>query len=213
MLTRKRRLAEKSSAVQKGSILDVGTGTGFFLNEMREHKWKVTGVEKSDEARKFSKAEFGLDILSPDKLFELDKNSYDVISLWHVLEHIHEIDKTMNTFSQLLKNNGKLIIAVPNHTSYDAKHYKKFWAAYDVPRHIWHFGPEQMKKLAKKHGFNFKSLHTMPFDSFYVSMLSEKYKKSSLGFIRGITHGTFSWLNTLFNKSKCSSLIYVFEKS
>ncbi len=213
MLKRKRRLVEKSATLQNGKLLDVGTGTGFFLNEMREYGWQVTGIEKSDDARKFAKTEFNLENLPTEELFKLKENEYDVISLWHVLEHIHQINENMDTFSRLLKKDGKLIIAVPNHNSYDAKHYKQFWAAYDVPRHIWHFAPSQMKQFGEKHGFKLLGLHTMPFDSFYVSMLSEKYKKSSLSLFKGIFYGGISWITSLFDKAKCSSVIYVFEKN
>ena len=213
MLGRKRRLVEKSAAIRKGNLLDVGTGTGFFLNEMREYGWQVTGVEKSEDARKFAKSEFDLNNLPTEELFELKETSYDVVSLWHVLEHIHQLDVNMEQFSKLLKKDGKLIIAVPNHHSYDAKHYKQFWAAYDVPRHIWHFAPEQMEAFGKKHGFKLMGLHTMPFDSFYVSMLSEKYKKASLAILKGILHGTISWFGSLLNRGRCSSVIYVFEKN
>jgi 2-polyprenyl-3-methyl-5-hydroxy-6-metoxy-1,4-benzoquinol methylase len=212
MLGRKRRLVEKAAATQNGNLLDVGTGTGFFLNEMREYGWRVTGIEKSDDARKFAKSEFNLDNLPTEELFKLKEKSYDVVSLWHVLEHIHRLDENMETFARILKDDGKLVIAVPNHNSYDAKHYKQFWAAYDVPRHIWHFAPAQIKQFGKKHGFKLVSLHTMPFDSFYVSMLSEKYKKASLAFLKGIFHGTISWMGSLLNRGKCSSVIYVFEK-
>lgn len=213
MLGRKRRLVETATSLKKGSVLDVGTGTGFFLNEMRESGWQVTGTEKSREARDFAKKEFHLENLPSENLFELQENNFDAITLWHVLEHIHLLDKNMATFNRLLKNNGKLVIAVPNHNSYDARQYKEFWAAYDVPRHIWHFSPEQMKKLGAKHGFNLVKLHTMPFDSFYVSMLSEKYKNSGFAVFRGIIIGKISWMKSILNPAKCSSVIYVFEKN
>ena len=213
MLGRKRRLVEKATGIRKGDILDVGTGTGFFLNEMKEYGWQVTGTEKSSDARDFAKKEFNLDNLPSEKLFALKDKSFDVITLWHVLEHIHLINENMETFHQLLKEKGKLIIAVPNHESFDAKHYREFWAAYDVPRHIWHFAPKQMKQLGEKHGFKLLSLHTMPFDSFYVSMLSERYKKSKLAIFKGIYYGKISWLKSIFNPAKCSSVIYVLEKS
>jgi 2-polyprenyl-3-methyl-5-hydroxy-6-metoxy-1,4-benzoquinol methylase len=212
MLGRKRRLVEKVTGIRNGQLLDVGTGTGFFLNEMKEYGWRITGTEKSKEARDFAKKEFNLDNLPTEDLFNLDGNSFDVITLWHVLEHIHELKKNMEAFQWLLKQDGKLIIAVPNHDSTDAKHYKEFWAAYDVPRHIWHFAPKQMKQLGKKYGFKLASLHTMPFDSFYVSMLSEKYKKSKFALLGGILHGKISWLKSIINPAKCSSVIYVFEK-
>jgi SAM-dependent methyltransferase len=212
MLGRKRRLVEKTTSLKTGQILDVGTGTGFFLNEMKVNGWQVTGTEKSSNARDFAKKEFNLENLPSEKLFSLKDNSFDVITLWHVLEHIHLLNENMETFARLLKNDGKLIIAVPNHDSADAKHYKEFWAAYDVPRHIWHFAPKQMQLLGEKHGFKLLSLHTMPFDSFYVAMLSEKYKKSKLALFNGIFYGKISWLNSIFNAAKCSSVIYVFEK-
>lgn len=213
MLRRKKRLIEKATSLKTGQILDVGTGTGFFLNEMKENGWQVTGTEKSSDARDFAKKEFGLDNLPSEKLFTLKEKSFDVITLWHVLEHIHLLNENMETFHDLLREKGKLIIAVPNHNSTDAQHYKEFWAAYDVPRHIWHFAPKQMKLLAEKHEFKFTSLHTMPFDSFYVSMLSEKYKKSKLALLKGIFYGKISWLNSILNPEKCSSVIYVFERN
>lgn len=213
MLGQKRKIVERSTGIRNGHILDVGTGTGFYLNEMSKNGWQITGTEKSSEARKFTKEEFGLDILPTEELFRLKENSFDAITLWHVLEHIHQLDENLTTFLKLLKDDGRLIIAVPNNTSYDAKHYKQFWAAYDVPRHIWHFGPNQMKLFGEKHGFKLSKIHIMPFDSFYVSMLSEKYKKSKLALINGVIHGKISWLTSIFNKSKCSSLVYVFEKN
>lgn len=213
MLGRKRRLVEKVTSLKTGQILDVGTGTGFFLNEMKENGWQVNGTEKSKDARDFAKMDFNLDNLPSEKLFELKDNSFHVITLWHVLEHIHLINENMENFHRILKEKGKLIIAVPNHSSNDAKHYKEFWAAYDVPRHIWHFAPKQMKMLGEKHRFKMNSLHIMPFDSFYVAILSEKYKKSKLALFKGIYYGKISWLKSIFNPAKCSSVIYVFEKN
>ena len=193
-------------------MLDVGTGTGFFLNEMKTHNWKVSGIEKSDDAREFAEKEFGLGMEEPEQLFQFEKESFDAITLWHVLEHIHRLNENMEAFIRLLKPHGKLIIAVPNPTSYDARHYNQFWAAWDVPRHLWHFGPEQMKLFGERHGFQLQSLHNMPFDSFYVSLLSEKYKKSKLALFKGLMHGKISWLKSLSDKKRCSSVIYVFGK-
>ena len=212
MLGRKRRLVEQSAGMQRGHILDVGTGTGFFLNEMNQNGWHVTGTEKSPDAREFARNEFNLDILETEKLFQLQENSFDVITLWHVLEHIHRLEENMQTFQRLLKKEGKLIIAVPNHESYDAKHYRETWAAYDVPRHIWHFAPKQMKMFGEKYDFTLENTKTMPFDSFYVSMLSEKYKKAKIPLLGGMAHGIISWLQSLLNSKNCSSVIYVFEK-
>jgi 2-polyprenyl-3-methyl-5-hydroxy-6-metoxy-1,4-benzoquinol methylase len=210
MLGRKRRLVEKATGLKTGRILDVGTGTGFFLNEMKTHGWQVSGTEKSSEARAFTQKEFALKMDEPEQLFQFEKESFDAITLWHVLEHIHLLDENMKAFLRLLKPEGKLIIALPNHISYDARYYKKFWAAWDVPRHLWHFSPEQMKQFGEKYCFRLLSIHPMPFDSFYVSLLSEKYKKSRMALFNGLLHGKISWLKSLLNKSKCSSVIYVF---
>ncbi|HSM47152.1 MAG TPA: class I SAM-dependent methyltransferase [Draconibacterium sp.] len=213
MLGRKRRLVEKATSLKTGQILDVGTGTGFFLNEMKENGWQVTGTEKSSDARDFAKKEFNLDNLPSEELFTLKDKSFDVITLWHVLEHIHLLNENMETFHRLLNEKGKLIIAVPNHESFDAKHYREFWAAFDVPRHIWHFAPKQMEMVGEKHGFKLSTIQTMPFDSFYVAMLSEKYKKSKLALFKGIYFGKISWLNSILKPEKCSSVIYVFQKN
>lgn len=212
MLGRKRRLVKRVTGKKSGRILDVGTGTGFFLNEMKNHSWQIAGTEKDAEARDFAQKEFGLEIDEPEQLFQFEDESFDAITLWHVLEHIHRLDENMDAFKRLLKPEGKLIIAVPNPTSYDARHYKEFWAAWDVPRHLWHFGPEQMKLFGEKHKLTLQSLHSMPFDSFYVSLLSEKYKKSNLALFKGLVHGKISWLNSLADVKRCSSVIYVFGK-
>ncbi|WP_217447735.1 class I SAM-dependent methyltransferase [Maribellus comscasis] len=212
MLGQKRKLVEKISPEQKGSILDIGTGTGFFLNEMKQHGWQTTGTEKSTEARQFVKSEFNLDVFPTEQLFGFKENKFDVVTLWHVLEHIHQLDANMETFHKILKAKGKLIIAVPNNSSYDAEHYREYWAAYDVPRHIWHFTPEQMESFGKRFGFKLTEVHAMPFDSFYVSLLSEKYKKSKLALVKGIIHGTVSWFASSFKPGRCSSVIYVFGK-
>lgn len=213
MLKQKGKLVEKAAGTDQGHILDVGTGTAYFLNEMKQHGWQVTGTEKSSDARAFAKKEFGLEIQDPDDLFQLSEASFDVITLWHVLEHIHRLKENMQVFNRLLKDHGRLIIAVPNFESYDARHYRNYWAAYDVPRHIWHFSPRQMKQLGEKYGFRLEKMKTMPFDSFYVSMLSEKYKKSNAALVKGVFHGKISWLNSLLNPGRCSSVIYIFEKS
>jgi 2-polyprenyl-3-methyl-5-hydroxy-6-metoxy-1,4-benzoquinol methylase len=213
MLKRKRQLVERAAGMRIGQILDVGAGTGYFLNEMSQNGWQTSGTEKSSEARQFAKSEFRLDLNETRDLFKMKDKTFDVITLWHVLEHIHEPEKNMHAFQRLLKREGKLIIAVPNHLSYDARHYKEFWAAYDVPRHIWHFAPMQMKLFGEKYNFKLSGIKTMPFDSFYVSMLSEKYEKSNLPFFGGIIHGKISWLNSLVNPKNCSSVIYIFEKN
>lgn len=212
MLGKKRKLAVKVSGNKKGHILDVGAGTGYFLNEMKQHGWQVTGTEKSSDARNFAASRFNLDLYPVEDLFGLKSQSFDVITLWHVLEHIHRIDDNMDAFFRLLKTDGKLVIAVPNRNSFDARYYKKYWAAWDVPRHLWHFAPKNMKLLAAKHGFNVTGMHNMPFDAFYVSILSEKYKNAGMPLLKGFIIGKMSWLISLTRKGRASSVIYVMEK-
>lgn len=213
MLQKKRRLVEKATAIRTGHVLDVGAGTAFFLNEMNRHGWQVTGTEKNPDARDFARSRFNLSLDEPEKIFSLPPDSFDVITMWHVLEHIHHPDKTMETLEKLLKPGGRMIIALPNPSSFDARHYKSFWAAWDVPRHLWHFRPEQITLFGRKYGFIMEKAHPMPFDAFYVSMLSEKYSGSNMAFLKGAILGSISWINCWKNPQKCSSVIYVFKKS
>jgi 2-polyprenyl-3-methyl-5-hydroxy-6-metoxy-1,4-benzoquinol methylase len=154
MLGRKRRLVEKATSLKTGQILDVGTGTGFFLNEMNENGWRVTGTEKSGEAREFAKKEFNLDNLPSEKLFNLKDKSFDVITLWHVLEHIHLLNENMATLHRLLKKRETDNCSTQTTNLRPMQNTtNEFWAAFDVPRHIWHFAPKQMKIVGEKHGF------------------------------------------------------------
>lgn len=211
MLKSKRKTIQKNTKLISGKLLDIGSGTGYFINHMKNNGWEVNGIEQDAEARNYGIKEFNLDVFDKNKLFEFKKNSFDVVTMWHVLEHIHRLDDYLKTIKEILKSDGKLIIAVPNYTSFDARHYKKYWAAYDLPIHLWHFSPKSILILFEKYNFKLAKTKGMPFDSFYVSALSEKYKKSSLGLIKGMYFGMLSYINALFNKNKYSSLIYIFE--
>ena len=141
------------------------------------------------------------------------KARFDCITLWHVLEHLSEPGKVFERLGYLLKDDGKLIIAVPNRESADASHYGNAWAAYDVPRHLWHFAPDTLKRMAGMHGFRVRSIKPMPFDGFYVSMLSEEYKGSRFYFMKGLLVGLSAWFKSLSDKKKSSSLIFILEKN
>lgn len=213
MLGLKRKTVVRVSGKTTGKLLDIGAGTGFFVNHMKQHGWDVEGTEKSDGARNFAKTEFGIDLKPTEDLCQLGEAAYDVVTLWHVLEHIHDPGKNIRAIKKILKHDGKVFIALPNHTSYDALHYRDFWAAWDVPRHLWHFAPMQAKGIFERNGFRLVNKYRMPLDSFYISILSEKYKKSSLGLLKGIFHGKISWIAGLLNKDRGSSVIYVFKKA
>ena len=208
-LIKKRNMIKKASRKSLGSILDVGCGTGAFLNTMQRSGWQITGLEPDDTARRKAKELYNLDLESSEKLFSLPVNSFDAITMWHVLEHVHELHNYINKLRDLLKAGGKLFIAVPNYTSYDAKVYEQFWAAYDVPRHLYHFSPASMRKLLSIHSLEVVSTMPMWYDSFYVSMLSEKYRTGSSNILKAFITGGISNLNAISDKEKCSSVIYI----
>lgn len=209
----KKNLLNDSTGKQSGKMLDVGCGTGAFLHTMNTAGWECTGIEPDETARNKAAELYGLQPLPAEELFSLPKNNYDAITLWHVLEHVHELDKYAVQLRELLAPEGKLFIAVPNYKSYDAEYYGKYWAAYDVPRHLYHFSPESMKAMTEKHGLVIKNIKPMWFDSFYVSMLSEKNKNRTGNMLRAFYIGLKSNLRTLSKKEKCSSLIYIISKA
>ena len=212
MLSQKFSIIRKHSSVHKGKLLDIGCGTGYFPHYMKQQGWHVAGIEKSPQARKFAEEHFGLHIQPPEALHGMGEKEYDVVTLWHVMEHLQHLNETWDTLHTILKDYGLLVVAVPNYTSTDAKIYGHMWAAYDVPRHLWHFSPDTMRQFAQKHGFTQEASLPMPFDAFYVSMLTEKYQKKKLTFMRGTLWGAYSWLTTLTNKERSSSVIYIFRK-
>lgn len=212
MLGKKARLIVKESHRKSGRLLDIGTGTGYFAATMAQRGWKVEAIEKNEQARLFAKEHFGLEVKSEAALQEFQAGSFDVITLWHVMEHLEHLDSIWERLYELLSDRGILIVAVPNCSSYDAEKYGEYWAAYDVPRHLWHFTPVTIQQLASKHGFIMAARHPMPFDAFYVSILSEKHRKSSLPFMKGMCTGTMAWFSALGRKERSSSMIYVFRK-
>ena len=212
MLSRKAALVKRTSGLSEGSLLDYGTGTGYFANAMLCQGWKVKAIEKSPQARAFAKKQFGLNVEAEHSLKDYPSMSLDVVTLWHVMEHLEHLNEMWETLHRILKDKGVLIVAVPNPESYDARKYKEWWAAYDVPRHLWHFSPSVMQRFGDKHGFVLEKEHPMPFDAFYVSMLTEKYKSNELSFVKGLWTGALAWFSALGNKERSSSLIYVFRK-
>lgn len=202
------------------SVMDYGAGTGAFLNALSKSGFSTIGVEPSEQARAKANTEYGLEIIDVDSIQQFDKLSINCITLWHVLEHVHSLRETLNTFYSLLTSNGYLIIAVPNADSFDANHYKKYWAAYDVPRHLYHFNIESMKELLAS--TNFVHLKTIPmlFDGPYVSILSEKNMAQERGdkqgikeLARGLFWGLSSNLKGIGNIKNFSSLIYICKKA
>lgn len=199
-------------ASQEKKLLDVGCGTGDFLEIAQKNNWQVSGIEPNEKARTIANKKTNNAVFEIDQLLKFEPNSFDVITLWHVLEHLPNLEDHISIFKKLLKPKGILIIAVPNYKSYDAKYYKAFWAAYDVPRHLWHFNQDSISKLVSKQSFKVKKVKPMWFDSFYVSMLSEKYKSGKINPIKGFYIGLLSNVKALSTK-EASSLIYIIKNS
>lgn len=207
-LNYKRNLISKELFLN-AKILDYGCGAGEFIKFCEEY-FETFGLEPNESARKSAVSKATKTMFCSD-LSEVENNSFDAITLWHVFEHIDNQEDILNQFYNKLKNKGLLFIAVPNPDSYDAKKYKEFWAAYDVPRHIYHFTSSGMKNLMNTKKWKIKKIKPLLLDSYYISMLSEKYKKSSLFWLKGMFYGTISNLKAA-KSGEFSSLIYIIEK-
>ena len=206
-LRRKRKLIESLS--QSKRLLDVGCGTGHFIDYCQQHDWQVSGVEPNEIAR--TQAEEKTKIVIRQDLSEVADTSFQVITLWHVLEHLPNLEQTMNQLKSLLAPGGVIIIAVPNFEAYEASVFKEYWAAYDVPRHLYHFNPNALEQLVNKYGLKVARTYPMKLDSFYISLLSNKNKTNSNKYISSFITGLLS--NVYAFKSKnYSSLIYQIEK-
>jgi len=210
---RKITLAQKTSLIKSHSdqkrILDFGCGTGLFIQHLQKDGFIATGFEPSPQARTIAENLTGLPIL--DNLKQLEQKTFDIISAWHVIEHVHELRLTLKALRKSLAEDGLLFVALPNHQSYDAQHYGSYWAAYDVPRHLSHFNQVSLEKLAQECKLNLIKTYPMKFDAYYVSLLSEKYKTGKTNYLKAFQIGMKS--NQQARKtSEYSSLIYVLTK-
>jgi 2-polyprenyl-3-methyl-5-hydroxy-6-metoxy-1,4-benzoquinol methylase len=212
MLKRKKNLINRITGLRKGIILDIGSGTGYFAGMMKKSGWMAKGIEINEKARTFSISHFGLEVYSPDRISSFDKDSFDCITLWHVLEHFHDPFNYISEIRRLLKPGAVCIIALPNSASFDSRHYGQFWAAWDVPRHLWHFNPATFRQFSEKSGLTLENLKPLPLDVFYISQLSEKYRGSFLPFVTGMFKATIFAFLSSFDKSKSSSVIYILRK-
>lgn len=191
-------------------LLDVGCGNGHFLAAAKEKGWNINGVELDPETAARAANLTGLTIASSLTEVASDKH-FQVITLWHVLEHVYEIDEYFQFFKSRLAKDGKLLLALPNPASFDASYFEEYWAAYDVPRHIYHFTPATITALAAKYGFKLKKSRGLIFDSFYISLLSNEYKTGNKRLIHSFFIGLLSNLRAMLGKPNYSSNLYLFE--
>jgi 2-polyprenyl-3-methyl-5-hydroxy-6-metoxy-1,4-benzoquinol methylase len=175
-----------------GKLLDIGCGTGEFLKYCQAKGFEVLGVEPSDKARSFAQSKNMVHVFDQLESLSESDGTFNCITMWHVLEHIHNLNDLILNVSKRLRPDGVFVVAVPNSNSWDARYYKKYWAAYDVPRHLYHFTKETLQQLASKHGFEILKIYPQNLDAYYVSMLSEKYKSGQTNYVRSLLHGFWS---------------------
>lgn len=204
-LSRKQKLISHITP-SKGKLLDIGAGTGDFLSHCKIKGWEVVGTEPNESARELAKTKG----VAVQKSIEEISGSFDIITLWHVLEHVYDLEDQINWLAKRLKENGRLLVAVPNYNSYDAKHYNEFWAAYDVPRHLYHFSQFSIKRLFENVNMEIEKVIPMKFDAYYVSLLSEKYKSGKMNYFKAFYMGWKSNLKAQ-TTNEYSSLIYILK--
>lgn len=215
MLSQKVNLVSHYLNGQKGKLLDIGCGTGYFLHVAQKRGFTVAGIEKNEQARAHAITCFGLDVKDEKSFFDMPERSCSIVTLWHVLEHLEKLNESLEKINNILTPDGTLVIALPNCHSYDAEFYKERWAAYDVPRHLWHFSPGTVEKLLSKYQLKIVKKVRMPLDAFYISLLSEKYRGSNpfTQYGRAFRVGVTGFLRSLRNPGQSSSLIYIAKKN
>ncbi|QSS98133.1 class I SAM-dependent methyltransferase [Psychroflexus sp. ALD_RP9] len=204
MFKKKLNLINQYTSQKTLKILDYGCGVGEFVSYLKDNGHQADGFEPNENARKIA-IDNGVRLVNES----LNQHKYDVICLYHVLEHIEDIDDKLKMLYNHLNYDGILIIAVPNHDAFDAKYYKTCWAAWDVPRHIWHFNKNGLRNLIESYSFKLIKRKPLWFDALYISMISETYKKSSR--LKGLMVGLISNLSGLFTKNYSSNQ-FVFKK-
>ncbi len=200
-----------SNGLKVGKVLDVGCGVGDFLHTAEMHGWECTGVEPSEDAKVIAQKRMNGKIISSEDLENIPEGYFDLITMWHVLEHVDDLRWQVEQLRRLVKPKGRVVIALPNYKSYDGQYYKELWAAYDVPRHLNHFNKTTLTKIFKASGMELVKIDKLRWDAYYISYMSEQYKLHSLPLARGVYRG---WISNCKAKrsGEWSSLVYIFEK-
>ena len=208
----KHKLKIATKGQQVGKLLDIGCGVGDFIHVAEQQGWKCLGVEPSDEAKAIARKRIKANIINSELLEDIPNETFDVITMWHVLEHVDDLKWQIEQLRRLIKPNGRIVIAVPNYKSYDGQFYKELWAAYDVPRHLNHFNKQTITKIFKTKELNLKKTEKLIWDAYYISFMSEQYKHHKFPLVQGVFRGLLSNC-----KARCSgewsSMVYVFERN
>ncbi len=206
----KQKEALINSLTNEKTLLDIGCGTGDFLGYCKTKNWEAIGLEPDADARKLALSNNKTETFPLEKLSELASESRNIITMWHVLEHVYNLNNDIEEYKRILKPGGHLLVAVPNCSSHDANYYKEHWAALDLPIHLYHFTPNDIDRLMSNHGMKLTKVLPMKFDSYYISMISEKYKGGNI--ISGFWRGFISNYKAKKTKNTYSSQIYVIQK-
>lgn len=211
-ITIRRKYLAINKLFSTGTILDIGCGTGDFLNYFKKNNWLTYGIEPNKFARDYAIKNYNIDVKQENEINNFSSNHFDVITMWHSLEHVSSLRDLIINITRILKDNGIIVVAVPNCDSWDAKYYKDHWAAYDVPRHLYHFTPKTLGLLFKNYSFKIVNTFPMIFDSFYISLLSEKYISGKTKYFKALANGIKSNFYARKNEKNYSSLIYFLKK-
>lgn len=194
-------------------VLDIGCGTGDFAEALNKRGYEAMGYEPNPGASKIAE-EKGIKLVTGEQaLLNIPDQTFDAITLWHVLEHLHQPVQMLEQCKRLLKPGGVLLLATPMHNCFDASFYKNEWAAWDLPRHLLHFSRESLVNLLERQGFEPRKRKGMPFDSFYVSLLSEQNRGTRspvIRYIRAIFIGMWSNMLAAGGKREWSSEMIAF---
>jgi len=207
----KHKIKIATNGLEAGKLLDIGCGVGDFIHVAEAKGWKCQGVEPSEEAKEIARKRIKANIINSEAMETIPDATFDVVTMWHVLEHVDDLRWQVEQLQRLIKPNGRIVIAVPNYNSYDGQYYKEHWAAYDVPRHLNHFNKKTIVKIFKTKGLELVKTDKLAWDAYYISYMSEQYKIHMFPLIKGTYRGFVS--NSKARRSgEWSSMIYVFEK-